>query len=217
MKRIFFFVFFFLPFMLNSIELTTQDIYVFKVGIVDMDLIFSEHSKSKEFQKEIKLFEENKKLELVSYEKAIEDLIKKKIEVFNEIEQLKQQLLKYEKISVSTDIVSVVVNSSSVNIQEKQQEVEQIKNDIDIKQKNIEEIEKSINEKKEILKQKEKEIQSEIEKMKQKYEIELFVNLYDIIKKIATEEGLNIVIDKSGILYGEPQIDITEKVLKMIR
>lgn len=214
MKKIFLFIFLFLPFILNSLELTTQDVYVFKVGVVDMDLVLSEHAKSKEFQKEIKFFEENKRLELVSYEKEIEDLIKKKIEIFNEIEQLKQQLLQYDKIFTNTD---TTVDSATTNLQEKEQEIQQIKNNIDSKQKNIEEIEKNIAEKKELLKQKQNEIELEIEKMKQKYEIELFANLYDIIKKVASQEGLNIVIDKSGILYGESKIDITEKVLKMIK
>ncbi|MFN3550430.1 MAG: OmpH family outer membrane protein [Endomicrobiia bacterium] len=214
MKKIFLFIFLFLPFILNSLELTTQDVYVFKVGVVDMDLVLSEHAKSKEFQKEIKFFEENKRLELVSYEKEIEDLIKKKIEIFNEIEQLKQQLLQYDKIFTNTD---TTVDSATTNLQEKEQEIQQIKNNIDSKQKNIEEIEKNIAEKKELLKQKQNEIELEIEKMKQKYEIELFANLYEIIRKIAVQEGLNIVIDKSGILYGESKIDITEKVLKMIK
>lgn len=227
MKKFFIFsTFLLLPFYINSIELTTQDVSVFRVGVVDMDKILSEYTKSKEFQRQIQLFKENKKAELVNYEKEIEDLIKKKLEIFTEIEQLKQQITQYtqyNEIVVSSenlssgDISATTSSEVAKNVTEKNQEIQQIKKNIDSKQKNIDEIEKSISEKREILKQKQKEIDNEVEEMKQKYEIELFADLYDIIKKIADQEGLNVVIDKSSILYGELKIDITEKVLKMLK
>jgi len=215
MKKIFylFLIFIFYNF-LYSIELATQDVSVLRVGVVDMNRILEEYSKSQKLQKELQLFKENKKAEIVELEKEVENLLKKKLEITVEIEQLKQQV---KQLEVSVSSSEVMQSSASVQTSDITSQLQQIKSTIEAKQKNIDEIEKTILDKKEQLKQKQKDIDLEVEKMKEKFEMEIYAELYNVIKKVAEKEGLNIVIDKSGILYGESKIDITDKVLKLIK
>jgi chromosome segregation protein len=215
MKKIFylFLIFIFYNF-LYSLELPTQDVSVLRVGVVDMNRILEEYSKSQKLQKELQLFKENKKAEIAELEKEVENLLKKKLELNVEIEQLKQQV---KQLEVSVSSSEVMQSSVSVQTSDITSQLQQIKSTIEAKQKNIDEIEKTISDKKEQLKQKQKDIDLEVEKMKEKFEMEIYAELYNVIKKVAEEEGLNIVIDKSGILYGESKIDITDKVLKLIK
>jgi len=215
MKKIFylFLIFIFYNF-LYSVELATQDVSVLRVGVVDMNRILEDYSKSQKLQKELQLFKENKKAEIAELEKEVENLLKKKLEITVEIEQLKQQV---KQLEVSVSSSEVMQSSSSVQTSDITSQLQQIKSTIEAKQKNRDEIEKTISDKKEQLKQKQKDIDLEVEKMKEKFEMEIYAELYNVIKKVAEEEGLNIVIDKSGILYGESKIDITDKVLKLIK
>jgi Skp family chaperone for outer membrane proteins len=208
---------------LFNIEIPTKDITVIRIGVVDMDKVLNEYPLTQKLQQDIDNFKQNKMAEIVSIEKEIEELMKQKLVINTEIEQLKTQLAQISVSATTSTIISSESISSTEFIQSsttvvaQSEQVEQIKKNIEDKQKNLQQIEQEINTKKQIVKQKQTEIESEIEKMKQKTEAEIYAELYKIIKQIAQQEGLNVVIDKSGILYGEPEIDITDKVLKKIK
>jgi Skp family chaperone for outer membrane proteins len=208
---------------LFNIEIPTKDITVIRIGVVDMNKVLNEYPLTQKLQQDIDNFKQNKMAEIVSIEKEIEELMKQKLVINTEIEQLKTQLAQIGVSATTSTIISSESISSTEFIQSsttvvaQSEQVEQIKKNIEDKQKNLQQIEQEINTKKQIVKQKQTEIESEIEKMKQKTEAEIYAELYKIIKQIAQQEGLNVVIDKSGILYGEPEIDITDKVLKKIK
>jgi len=208
---------------LFNIEIPIKDITVIRIGVVDMNKVLNEYPLTQKLQRDIDNFKQNKMAEIVSIEKEIEELMKQKLVINTEIEQLKTQLAQISVSATTSTIVSSESISSTEFIQSsttvvaQSEQVEQIKKNIEDKQKNLQQIEQEINTKKQIVKQKQTEIESEIEKMKQKTEVEIYAELYKIIKQIAQQEGLNVVIDKSGILYGEPKIDITDKVLKKIK
>jgi Skp family chaperone for outer membrane proteins len=209
---------------LFNIEIPTKDITVIRIGVVDMDKVLNEYPLTQKLQQDIDNFKQNKMAEIVSIEKEIEELMKQKLVINTEIEQLKTQLAQISVSATASTIFSSesissteFIQSSTTVVAQSEQQVEQIKKNIEDKQKNLQQIEQEINTKKQIVKQKQTEIESEIEKMKQKTEAEIYAELYKIIKQIAQQEGLNVVIDKSGILYGEPEIDITDKVLKKIK
>jgi Skp family chaperone for outer membrane proteins len=212
-----------LSYPLFNIEIPTKDITVIRIGVVDMNKVLNEYPLTQKLQQDIDNFKQNKMAEIVSIEKEIEELMKQKLVINTEIEQLKTQLAQISVSATTSTIISSESISSTEFIQSsttvvaQSEEVEQIKKNIEDKQKNLQQIEQEINTKKQIVKQKQTEIESEIEKMKQKTEAEIYAELYKIIKQIAQQEGLNVVIDKSGILYGEPEIDITDKVLKKIK
>jgi len=212
-----------LSYPLFNIEIPTKDITVIRIGVVDMNKVLNEYPLTQKLQQDIDNFKQNKMAEIVSIEKEIEELMKQKLVINTEIEQLKTQLAQIGVSATTSTIISSESISSTEFIQSsttvvaQSEQVEQIKKNIEDKQKNLQQIEQEINTKKQIVKQKQTEIESEIEKMKQKTEAEIYAELYKIIKQIAQQEGLNVVIDKSGILYGEPEIDITDKVLKKIK
>jgi Skp family chaperone for outer membrane proteins len=212
-----------LSYPLFNIEIPTKDITVIRIGVVDMNKVLNEYPLTQKLQQDIDNFKQNKMAEIVSIEKEIEELMKQKLVINTEIEQLKTQLAQISVSATTSTIISSESISSTKFIQSsttvvaQSEQVEQIKKNIEDKQKNLQQIEQEINTKKQIVKQKQTEIESEIEKMKQKTEAEIYAELYKIIKQIAQQEGLNVVIDKSGILYGEPEIDITDKVLKKIK
>ena len=209
---------------LFSIEIPTKDIAVIRIGIIDMDKILNEYPLTQKLQQDIDALKQNKMSEIASVEKEIEDLLKQKIAINTEIEQLNTQLsqisISSSSITISTSefissTTDVIQSSPTFTFQTEQ--VEQIKKSIESKQKNLQQIEQEIVSKRQIVKQKQTDLESEIQKIKQKTESEIYAELYKIIKQVAQQEELNVVIDKSGILYGEAQIDITEKVLKKIK
>ena len=209
---------------LFSIEIPTKDIAVIRIGIIDMDKILNEYPLTQKLQQDIDALKQNKMSEIASVEKEIEDLLKQKIAINTEIEQLNTQL---SQISISSSSITIstseIISSTTDVIQSsptftfQTEQVEQIKKSIESKQKNLQQIEQEIVSKRQIVKQKQTDLESEIQKIKQKTESEIYAELYKIIKQVAQQEELNVVIDKSGILYGEAQIDITEKVLKKIK
>lgn len=204
------------------IELTSSDISMIRVGIVDMDRILLEYPLAQKLEQNIQSFKEMKLVSLVEIDKEIDELTKKRIALKTEIEQIRSQL---DKILPSSDIVSGEQSSTTVNnlLQDQQQttaqqeNIQQLNSDISNKQKNYDELNKTIEEKKEQLRRKKEEVEQEVARYREKVEAELYSELYSVIEDVAKKEKLNIVIDKSGILYGVPEIDITDKVLKMLK
>jgi len=81
-----------------------------------------------------------------------------------------------------------------------------------------------LNQKQQLLSQKEKEIEEkEIEKQKELDEFKknkmlyIMKDFYNIIEQLAKEENISIIVEKSSILYGLPQIDLTQKVRERLR
>ncbi len=201
---------------ISALELATSDIFVFRVGVVDMDKVLQNYPKAQQYEYNYIQMKNIKQQEISLIEQEIENLMKKKIEYTTELEQLNiqlKQLQQKQEVFVSTQNVEI----SSVEQKEYSQQIQQINSNIESRQKDISEIEKTISEKRNLLKEKQKEMESELDKYKEKSEAEIFASLYEIISEVAVEEKLNIVIEKSGILYGIPEIDITDKIIKHIQ
>jgi Skp family chaperone for outer membrane proteins len=254
-----------------SLELTSKDVTVIRVGIVDMEKILANYNFAKKLEEDFQNFKTAKQSSLTDIEKELDDLVRKKISLRAEIDQLQMQLEQLEKtkqqlnistvteVSVSTiSVISNVVgeNISSTTITSTttsttssassdvtittateisrtqnfslppfqttdytnyDENISQLKSTILAKKKDFDEITKSVEMKKEQLQNKKQFVEEEILQYKDKIEAEIYANLYNVIEKVAKQEKLNIVIEKSGILYGEPAIDITDKVLKILK
>ncbi|MCS7230930.1 MAG: OmpH family outer membrane protein [Elusimicrobiota bacterium] len=201
---------------ISAIEIQTQDVRIIRVGVIDINKVISEFPLAQKAQQEIELFKQNKLSELSVIEKELEDVLKQQINLTTEIEQLKHQIKQIET-EIQTSTLTISSTGTIVNADEKSIRIQQIKDEIIKKQKNLEQIDQAITEKKEKIKSEKEKIEKEIEEKKQKYEVEIYIELYKIIQKIAQQEKLNLIIDKSGILYGESQIDITQKVINLIK
>jgi Skp family chaperone for outer membrane proteins len=214
---------------LFCLELTSKDATVIRVGVVDMDKILTNYDFAKKWDENFQSFKTAKQTLIMELDKELDDLVRKKIALRTEIDQLQMQLEQLEKtyqqkVEVSTFSISLstesgmVENSSYIVEDDKYKEnVSQLKNTILAKQKDFDEISKSVEDKKGQIESKKQLIQEEILQYKDKIESEIYAHLYNIIEKVAKQEKLNLVIEKSGILYGVSEIDITEKILKLLR
>ena len=45
----------------------------------------------------------------------------------------------------------------------------------------------------------------------------LLGKIYRAVQEVAQREGISVVVDKSGIIYGHSAVDLTDKVLKYLR
>ncbi len=213
------------------LEIPVQDFTVIRVGVVDMNQVISEYPNAQKLRQEIELFRQNKLSEVTNLEKEIDDLIKQKISLTTELEQLKTQLNQLSSTlitSVSSDTNKVEISSYNVvissiqisthSVQNNQNlQIEQINSAIQTKENNLKRIEETLVSKKQQLENKKREIDTEVQKMKDKAETNIYADLYKIIQQVAKQHGLNIVIDKSGIIYGEANIDITQEVIKKFK
>jgi Skp family chaperone for outer membrane proteins len=46
---------------------------------------------------------------------------------------------------------------------------------------------------------------------------QVLARLYRAVSEVARREGVSVVIDKSSILFGQPAVDLTDKVLKYLK
>jgi Skp family chaperone for outer membrane proteins len=46
---------------------------------------------------------------------------------------------------------------------------------------------------------------------------QVLAHLYRAVSDVARREGISVVVDKTTILYGQPTVDITDKVLKFLQ
>lgn len=201
-----------------GIEIQTQDTFVIRVGVVDMNKVIAELPLSRKAQQEIELFKQNKLAEISNLEKELESILKEEITLITEINQIQHQISQIEsEMGIFPSTSTAISQSTSTVIDEKKNKIIELKTEIDKKQKNLENIRQSIEDKKNKIKTEKEKVEKEIEQKRQKYETEIYVELYKLIQEIAKKENLNLVIEKSGILYGIPQIDITQKVINLIK
>lgn len=57
----------------------------------------------------------------------------------------------------------------------------------------------------------------ELAKSEEKQTYKVLADIYNILRKIAEDENLSIIIDKNNVLYGQPGQDITDKVLERLQ
>jgi len=46
---------------------------------------------------------------------------------------------------------------------------------------------------------------------------QVLARLYRAVSEVSRREGVSVVVDKSTILYGQPAVDLTDKVLKYLK
>lgn len=220
MKKISLILLVFLSNIVWGIEIQTQDTFVIRIAVVDMNKAITELPLSKKAQEEIELFKQNKLNEIANLEKELEDTLKEEISLNMEINQIQHQISKLEsELEITISTLSAVSQSTPTitTTDNKENKLAELKEEINKKQKNLENIRETIDNKKNKIKMEKEKIEKEIEQKKQRYEIEIYAELYKIIQQIAKNENINIVIEKSAILYGTPQVDITQKVIDLIK
>lgn len=173
------------------------------IGFVDMDKVFQSYSKVELAKKEYEEKKLEKEEELKLKEKEIKEL-----EV--EIEKLKEEIFNQQMVETTE-----LLPKTTVGVQISTQEVTSAE---------LTTKEMQLKEKTDLLSQKQEEYElskAEVEKFLKEFEesktFSIMGDLYVIIEELAKEENIAVVVEKSSILYGLPNIDLTNKVIDRLR
>jgi Skp family chaperone for outer membrane proteins len=207
------------------------------IGFVDMNELFKGYSKVADVKQEYDKLNEEKKKSLEDIKKKLDD-VNGRIEKNNaRIVELKQGL-KVLRSSASVMVTDIAVQDSSGTVYVINEAVTSPpplpSRDIDERVKMAKQmketeqlflLEQSILEKNEKEKaQLEKEYgdrkaesEKELAKFEESKTMKVMSEFYGLINDMAKEENISIVIEKSGILYGNPGVDLTEKLKERLR
>ena len=207
------------------------------VGFVDMNELFKGYSKVDEVKKEYDALNEEKRKGLEEVNKKTEDVRGRMEKNRVRIEELKQNL-KMLRSSASVIVTDIAVEDSSgavyvINetvtsppplptrdIDERLRIAKQIKEAEQLFLLEQSVLEKNEKEKSELGKEYEDKkagIEKELADFEESKTLKIMSEFYSLIGDLAKEENISIVIEKTGILYGQPAIDLTEKLKERLR
>ena len=158
-----------------------------KIAYVDMDKIYQISPQTKYAKEDYAKRLEKKREFLSSKEKELED-------ISNRISVL-ETTVKGLNASVST--------GTADRMNDNPQSLLNLKNDLEVKKLELEEEKAKADEELAIFEKQQSQI--------------ILGKIYQSLKEIATEEQVNLIVDKSSILFGSAEIDLTQKLQERIR
>jgi len=203
------------------------------IACVDMEKLYKEYPKVEQSKKEYESLKKEKQTEIEEKEKEIKEIQDEIKKIEQEIEKAKTQTSQQvepvitstspetsvlvstetssEKLlSTSTETLSEIVTLSTSTAVE--QKIDISKLELDLQEKN-----KLLEEKKVECEELKKKTQIELKEFENSKTMAIMADLYKIIKELAEEENISIVVEKGNVLYGLPNIDITDKVIDRLR
>ena len=191
-----------------------------KIAYVDMEKAFTEHPLSGRAKEDFTVEVEKRKNDLLTMEndllKLQSDLKAKEVEIRDT--QGKIDLLKTEPpLATST---STIINKSTGSAFSSDKMTELLKStedEIKVKQDEYKAISVNIEKKRAEIADKNKKNKDELCALEECKSAEVLKDIFQIVNKIAQEEGIEMIIDKNDVLFAQPYQDITEKVLDRMR
>lgn len=161
------------------------------VGFVDMDKIFHEYPETQramlDYQKEIS----KKREEISGLEGQLLELKQKKAVMENTFSVLPEN----QNLAESTTTVNAVSLSTAT----------------------LSEMNSQIEEQEESLVVAKARVERELAEMEERRSLSILGKIYKALEKLAETEGVDVVVDKSSVLYGNATVDLTEKLQKRLR
>jgi outer membrane protein len=125
----------------------------------------------------------------------------------------------YPETKKATDLLNREIEARRTKISAFQLEIEKLEKEIEkVKDKEM------IAEKKALLKRKREEMRDYAQeartyllKREQELTKKIVEKIYEAIKKVAIKEGVSLVMEKGTLLYGVPELDLTENVIKLLK
>jgi Skp family chaperone for outer membrane proteins len=184
-------------------------------GYVDVQKLFEAYPKVLEAKQECIKLKSEKKEEIIKLENEIEALNNDVKESGNKINILKNTTASDQilpaAVSTQAPVSSGTTNApAAAVVPDLDARISSFTAIIAEKTALVEKKSKELDEKKAKV---EKEV-SELEDCKTQL---IMADFYSVILDIAKEENISVVVDKSSILYGQPGIDLTDKVLDRLR
>jgi Skp family chaperone for outer membrane proteins len=200
------------------------------VGYVDMDKVFAQHPMTKRLKEEFIAEVDKRKKEIADMQAAADKAQQVIVSSQTEVSQLKSTLTVLRltlasgtttsAVSVSTAAASgAVISSPTINVQAfasmdtmvaKEKDIKDREAAIALMQQNYEK------QKQEILKRI-KQNKDDLVALEEKNTASVLADLYSIVQKMADEEGMGVIFDKSSMLCGQTCSDMTQKVLDRLK
>lgn len=176
------------------------------VGVVDMEKVYREYPETQKLKQEFFQKTLEKKKELQALEMEIEKI---KFEI-KELENKKSQLQ-----TQADTIAQTIVSTETAFTTQTTSQFEQIS----ITPETLSEIDSQIQQKKKELNIKEEELKTksdittkELQLLEEEKNKKIIGRIYKILKEIAQENNLSLIVDKNYILYGTPSVDLTKEL-----
>lgn len=205
------------------------------VGFVDMNELFKGYSKVMEAKDEFNKMRESKNKELNETEKKMGTLNSEIRTNEDKIKELRQNL-KVLKSSIQVPVTDIVVADSTGSVYSVAEVVETpsqpaVASERILILKQIGETENLIASQQDTLDNMKEELsavqkeysdrkvqnEKELKEFEGNKTLKIMAELYRIIEDLAKEENISIVVEKTSVLYGQPVIDLTEKVKERLR
>ncbi len=200
------------------------------IAYVDIEFIFNQHPMTARLKTEFEAEVDKRKKEFMLIESSMTSIQDVIVSSTAEISKLKAEIDQVKKaieeknqppktmvLPGTTNVILVTPAVSSTTLKADP-------SIIDADEKIIKEREATIASLKEIYSKDKHEIdvktktnKSDLVKLEADNTQEVLSDIYKILGKIATEEGITIVVDKNNVLYGQASQDLTQKVLERMR
>ncbi|MBD3271980.1 MAG: hypothetical protein GF384_05530 [Elusimicrobia bacterium] len=191
-----------------------------RIGVVDMELIFREFPETRRGRQDLEKEIQHVQKEITEREKEIAQL-EQEVEEMKSVQDTTGSMPgmnKTEENEESSDDNEAVTESDQNQKSEENSEEKEKREQQDTK-----DFVKLLNEKESLLKEKKKELTEFTEKSKvnilafeERKSKEILDKLYRFLSEIAKEENIDIILDKSYVLYGKPAVDVTEKLRRRL-
>ena len=185
-----------------------------KIAYIDMENVFNEHPLSSRSKEEFTIEVEKRKNELLNFEN---ELLKLQADLKVKEGEIKDS---QDKIDLLKTESSATINKSTTSLLSSDKMTELIKStdeDVKIKQMEYNAISVNIEKKRADIEERNKNNKNELSVLEESKSAEVLKDIFEIINKIAQEDGILMIIDKNDVLYSQPYQDITKKVLDRMR
>jgi len=198
-----------------------------KIAYVDMEMAFLEHPLSNRAKEEFTVEVEKKKDELLVMEndllKLQSDLKAKEAEIKDtqdKIDLLKTESPVIKSTSTTSSLASIIASTSTASVLSSEKMTELLKSteeEVKIKQSEYNAISIDIEKKRAEIADKNKKNKDELYTLEEYKSAEVLKDIFQIVNKVAQDEGISMIIDKNDVLFAQPYQDITQKVLDRMR
>lgn len=200
------------------------------IAFVDIELIFNEHPMTARLKAEFEAEVDRRKRDFSVIESSIASVHEIIVSSQSEVNRLKKEIelvktaIKEKDATPQTLMLPGTTNFFVLPISANANTVKADPAIIDADEKTISFLQENID----LLTAKQSELKRELEAagktnradlvaMEDAHTQTVLKDVYKVLEKIASEEGLTIVVDKNNVLYGKASQDITEKVRDRMR
>lgn len=196
------------------------------IGYADIEKIFNEHPMKKRLQEEFQADVEKRKKELADLSRAISDLEKVIVSSTTDVNRAKLELdilraqVKQQQSALlpgTTEAAPAATISSGTaagNITAIIQGKEAALQD---KEAGLEMMKKELDRRKDEMDQRIRQDKLELANLEEKHTAAVLADLYQLLQKVAVDEGVSVIIDKNDVLYGQGSRDLTDKVRERLQ